>query len=73
MDVISIDLPRLCSRDEYMPIVVGTISDGIDVNDSCRPGVVFPLKKQQLYACGFAGENTKVDAIGCDRGAKGRA
>ena len=50
MDAISIDLPRLSLRDEYVPVVVRTVSNGIDSNDSLRLAVVFPLKEQQLDA-----------------------
>ena len=44
MDTIGIDLPRLGFRDEYVPIVVRTVSDGIDIDDSRRLSVIFPLK-----------------------------
>ena len=52
-----------------MPIVVRAITNGIDGNDSCRLGVILPVKEQQLDAGGLAGENTEVDAIGANRGA----
>jgi hypothetical protein len=50
MDAIGIDLPRLSLWNEYVPIVVRSVSDGIDIDDSRRPSVIFPLKEQQLDA-----------------------
>src|SRR5678816_246515 len=50
MDAIGIDLPRLSLWNEYVPIVVRSVSDGIDIDDSRRLSVIFPLKKQQLDA-----------------------
>ena len=50
MDAIGIDLSRLSLRDEYVPVVIRMVSDGIDSDDSLRLAVVFPLKEQQLDA-----------------------
>ena len=50
LDAIGIDLPRQSFRYEYMPVVVSTVGDGIDGNDSLWLAVVLPLKEQQLDA-----------------------
>jgi hypothetical protein len=45
----------------------------IEAQHARWPGVVFPIKQQQLNARGAAGEQAKIDATINDRGAKRRA
>src|SRR5262249_13933189 len=70
---IAVYLPRLYAGHAHMPVVVRTIGHRIEAYHACWPDVVFPVKEQQLHACGAAGEQTKIDATINDRGAKRRA
>jgi hypothetical protein len=56
-----------------MPIVIGTTGVGVDANNARRLGVVLPVKEEQFYIGGPARENTEVDAIASECGAKRRA
>ena len=53
-----------------MPVVVRTVSGRIEAHHARRPGVIFPVKQQQLYTCSAAGEHAKIEATVNDGGAK---
>jgi hypothetical protein len=48
MNPISIELPRLHTRNEDMPVVVGTVDEWIQRNYTGGPPVVFVIEKQQF-------------------------
>jgi hypothetical protein len=43
---VAVDLPRLDTRHEDVPVVVGEVQRGLDANDAGRPGVILPVKEQ---------------------------
>jgi hypothetical protein len=44
----SIDLTRFDAGHEYVPIVICTICERVDLDDAGRAGVVHPIEKQQF-------------------------
>jgi hypothetical protein len=45
-NAIAVYLPRLHARHAHVPVVVRTVSRGIEVHHARRPGVVFPVKQE---------------------------
>ena len=70
LNAIAVELPGLHARHEHVPVVVRPVADRIEADHARRPGVIFPVKKQQLHACGAAGEDAEIDATVNDGGAK---
>ena len=67
---IAVDLPRLPAWHEHMPVVVGAVGGGIQGDHARGPGVILPVKEQQLHACRASGEQTEIHATVSNRGAK---
>jgi hypothetical protein len=64
LNPVAVNLPRLQSRHEGMPVVVRAVKSRIDANDARGPGVILTIEEQQLHAQGAAGEHTEIDAAG---------
>ena len=46
------------------------LAGGIEVDHTRRPGVILPVKEQQLHACGASGEEAEIHATVGNRGTK---
>jgi hypothetical protein len=68
-----IDLSRLNIGNEDMPIVIGAVNDGIQLDDPRRLGVGRLIKEEQLEMCGIARVETEIDPAVRDGRAKGSA
>ena len=63
LDAVGVELPRLHTRDEHVPIVVGAVGRRVDRNHARRTRIVLTVEEQQLDARGTAREHTEVHAV----------
>src|SRR5262249_32719750 len=62
VDAITIKLPRPQARHEHMPVVVVEVGDGIDRNYARGPGIIFPIKEQQIHSSRPTGKHAEIYA-----------
>ena len=48
VDAIRVELPRLQTRNENMPVVIGSVNNRVQRNHTRRARIVFVIKQQQL-------------------------
>ena len=70
MHTIAIELARLHSRHERVPVVIGSVCAWIQFDGPAGSGIVGPIKEQQLHARGRAGEQAEVRAAAAEGGAE---
>ncbi len=70
MHAIAIELARLHSRHECVPVVIGPVDVRIQFDGPAGPGVVRPVEEQQFHARGGAREQAEVRAAAAEGGAE---
>jgi hypothetical protein len=62
VDFESIKLSSLNSRNEGMPVMIGSVVNGIEEDGAGWKSVVHAIEEQQLDTCGSAGEDGEIGA-----------
>jgi hypothetical protein len=57
-------LSWLHTRDEDVPIMIGSIPLGIEWDDPGRLRVILSIEQEQVHLRGLLGKDAEVDAIG---------